>query len=226
LSSTVNADEMRGYRESAARMIKVLGMYGISDRVVLDAVSRVPRHLFIPEEHRFQADPYGDHPCPIGHGQTISQPFIVAYMTSMLGVKPGLRVLEVGTGCGYQTAVLLELEARVYSIELVPDLSEHSVGTLSALGYSGFRAAVGDGFKGWPSEQPFDRIIVSCAPVNIPETLVEQLADPGVMVLPVGPSHNQRLVRVKKEEGRVTVVEDIPVRFVPMISGGRLSDPS
>ena len=222
----MNADEMRGYRESAARMIQVLGMYGLSDRDVLAAVSRVPRHLFIPEEHRFHSDPYGDHPCPIGHGQTISQPFIVAYMTSMLAVKPGLRVLEVGTGCGYQTAVLLEMEARVWSIELVPDLSEHSAGILSALGYSGFRVRVGDGFKGWPSEQPFDRIIVSCAPVGIPEKLVEQLADPGVLVLPVGPSHSQRLVRVEKEEGRVTVVEDIPVRFVPMISGGRSPDPS
>ena len=200
-------------------MVRVLRGYGIDDESVIGAMSRVPRHLFIPRDHRADCDPYGDHPCPIGHGQTISQPFIVAYMVSGLGILPGMRVLEVGIGCGYQAAVLVELGVQVYGMDIIAELAEGADRTLASLGYSGFRVRTGDGFAGWPDEAPFDRIIVSCAPDRVPDALVEQLADPGLMILPVGFSWEQRLVRVRKQQGRLTFIEDLPVRFVPMVSG-------
>ncbi len=206
--------------EEAARTVRVLRMYGLRDDRVIDAVSRVPRHLFIPGEFRETADPYGDHPCPIGHGQTISQPFVVAYMVSGLRVEPGMRVLEVGSGCGYAAAVLLELGAEVFGIEAVPDLETHSERVLASLGYSGFHGLAGDGSLGWPGGGPFDRILVSCAPETVPKALVEQLADSGRMILPVGPLFDQRLVVLEKSSKGVTMTEDLPVRFVPMTGSG------
>lgn len=203
-------------------MIRVLRSYGITDPEVMGAMARVPRHLFIPEECRHLADPYGDHPCPIGKGQTISQPFIVAYMVSMLGVRPATRVLEIGTGCGYQTAVLLEMGARVFSIEVHESLSSRAVEVLRSLGYSGYRVRVGDGYEGWPEQEPFPRIVVSCAPESVPERLLEQLADPGIMVLPVGRLFGQKIVRVEKSDGEVRVSSGIPVRFVPMVPGKKV----
>ena len=203
------------------QMVRVLRWYGIADVPVLDAMARVPRHLFIPAGHRYDFDPYGDHPCPIGHGQTISQPFIVAHMTVLLSVSPGMRVLEVGTGCGYQAAVLLELGAAVRGLELVPELAEHAAGTLSSLGYSGFSVAAGDGYRGWPEGGPFDRIMVSCAPERVPEALLQQLSDKGRMVLPLGPMNSQRLVVIRKSGEGTSMTEDIPVRFVPMVPGRR-----
>lgn len=205
--------------DRAKAMTRVLRWYGITDEPVLEAMARVPRHMFIPDTHSHDCDPYGDHPCPIGHGQTISQPFIVAHMTVLLSVKPGMRVLEVGTGCGYQAAVLLELGASVFGIELVRELSEHGARTLASLGYSGFRLMTGDGFGGWPEGGPFDRIIVSCAPERVPAVLVDQLSETGRMVLPVGPLHSQKLVVVQRDRGRSSFTPDLPVRFVPMVPG-------
>jgi len=201
-------------------MLRVLRMHGLTDDRVMKAVSRVPRHLFIPGGLQGMADPYGDHPCPIGHGQTISQPFVVAYMVSGLGIEPGMRVLEVGSGCGYAAAVLLELGAEVFGMEAVPDLKDHSERVLASLGYSGFHVITGDGSLGWPGGGPFDRILVSCAPETIPRALVEQMAAPGRMILPLGPSYDQRLVVVDKSSSGVTVKDDLPVRFVPMTGAG------
>ena len=210
---------MEDYARDIAGMLEVLRMYGIDDKNVLQAMERVPRHAFIPEEYLQGMNPYADHPCPIGHGQTISQPFIVAKMVSMLRITPGTTVLEVGTGCGYQTAVLLEMGARVRGLEVVPELAEHGERMLKALGYSGFRIRHADGYLGWPEEAPFPRILVSCAPLTIPEALLEQLADPGVLVLPVGSAYSQQLVRVERTDGRLSLQRDIPVRFVPMVEG-------
>ncbi len=211
------SEELSAFRASVDSMLRTLQRYGIQGGPVLDAMARVPRHLFIPGEFRVTCDPYGDHPCPIGHGQTISQPFIVAYMAGLLGVSPGMRVLEVGTGCGYLTAVLLEMGVAVFGMEIIDSFAGHASRTLRSLGYSGFRIATGDGFSGWPGEESFHGIIVSCAPRFIPETLVKQLGDPGRMVIPVGPPDDQRIVIVERRGGRITQARDIPVRFVPMV---------
>jgi protein-L-isoaspartate(D-aspartate) O-methyltransferase len=200
-------------------MISQLKRYGIKDPRVLDAMGAVRRHVFIPDAARGQSDPYGDHPCPIGHGQTISQPYIVAHMTECLAVRPGERVLEVGTGSGYQAAILAELGARVYSVEIVPELAEHARAALAAEGYGeSVSVLTGDGYKGRPEHAPYDAIIVTCAPESVPRALVEQLAEGGRMILPVGEG-SQRLVILRKREGRIVRQDDIPVRFVPMVHG-------
>lgn len=199
-------------------MLRTLGRYGIPDGPVADAMARVPRHLFIPPGFRNTCDPYGDHPCPIGHGQTISQPFIVAYMAGLLGALPGMRVLEVGTGCGYMTAVLLEMGMTVFGIEMIGSFTELAGSTLRSLGYSGFHIVTGDGASGWPGNETFDGIVVSCAPRSIPRTLVDQLADGGRMVVPVGPPEDQRIFLVDRRGERTYQTPDIPVRFVPMVS--------
>jgi protein-L-isoaspartate(D-aspartate) O-methyltransferase len=211
------SEELSAFTASIDSMLRTLQRYGITDRPVLDAMARVPRHLFIPCEFRNTCDPYGDHPCPIGHGQTVSQPFIVAYMAGLLGVAPGMRVLEVGTGCGYLTAVLLEMGAAVFGMEIIDSFAVHASRTLRSLGYSGFRIATGDGSAGWPGEESFQGIIVSCAPRFIPEPLVKQLGDPGRMVIPVGPPDDQRILIVDRSGGRAVQTRDIPVRFVPMV---------
>jgi protein-L-isoaspartate(D-aspartate) O-methyltransferase len=164
---------------------------GIQDRRVLDAMSRVERHRFVPEGHLVNA--YGDFPVPIGHEQTLSQPYIVALMTEALALQGGEKILEVGTGSGYQTAVLAELAREVYTIELVPELSAAARRTLDDLGYRNVHYRVGDGRLGWPDQAPFDGILVAAAPVEMPLGLRDQLSESGRMVLPVGPSAEQNL---------------------------------
>lgn len=201
-----------------AQMVRQIQAYGVADRRVLDAMATVRRHLYIPEDYRSKGTAYGDHPCPIGHKQTISQPYIVAYMTGKMRIQPGEKVLEIGTGSGYQAAVLAELGAQVYSIEIVRPLAEHARRVLKAEGYGAIRVLAGDGYKGWPEHAPFDVVIVTCAPADIPEALVEQLAENGRMILPLGTGY-QRLVILRKSKGRVHKEEDLPVRFVPMVKG-------
>jgi len=177
----------------------------------------VKRHRFIPDAYR-RANAYGDHPCPIGHNQTISQPFIVAYMTWKMDLKPGEKVLEIGTGSGYQAAILAELGTEVYSIEIIPELAEHAKKVLKREGYESIRLLEGDGYKGWPEHAPFDAVIVTCAPANVPQALVDQLREGGRMIVPVG-RFNQRLVILRKRKGRIVQENDLAVRFVPMVKG-------
>jgi protein-L-isoaspartate(D-aspartate) O-methyltransferase len=205
------------WRDDRARMVRQLEADGIKDEKVLAAMNSVPRHCFIPEEYRDTFDPYGDHPGPIGYGQTISQPFIVAYMTEKLNLKPEEKVLEIGTGSGYQAAVLAALGARVYSIEIIPELASHADKVLSAEGYENVHILAGDGYKGWPEQAPFDAVIVTCAPEKIPRALLNQLKEGGRMILPLGARFRQRLVICRKRDGKVVVEEDLPVRFVPMV---------
>lgn len=186
----------------------------ITDRRVLDAMRRVPRHEFVPPEHRGGA--YADHPLPIGHGQTISQPFIVAFMTAQLQARPGDRVLEIGTGSGYQAAVLASLVHEVYSIEIVEPLAKEAAATLQRLNVTNVHVKAGDGYLGWPEAAPFDAIIVTCAPDHIPAPLTEQLKESGRMIIPVGPQFDQELYLLEKRAGVVRRMAVLPVRFVPM----------
>ena len=214
----MNAHE-EALEETRAEMVGLLRHhYRIRDERVLAAMEKIPRHLFIPEPFRDHRNAYGDHPCPIGFGQTVSQPFIVAYMTQTLGVQPDEKILEIGTGSGYQAAVLAELGARVYTIEIVPELAAHAETVLEEQGHHNVEVRCGDGYQGWPEHAPFDVIIGTCAPEEVPPVLVEQLAEGGRMMLPVG-GWAQRLVILRKREGRVILEEDIAVRFVPMVRG-------
>jgi protein-L-isoaspartate(D-aspartate) O-methyltransferase len=190
---------------------------GIRNPRVLDAMNRVPRHEFVPEAARGQA--YADAPLPIGHGQTISQPFIVAFMTEQLDPQPADRVLEIGTGSGYQAAVLSLLVKEVFTIEIVEPLARRAAADLARLGYSNVHVRVGDGHEGWPEEAPFDAIIVTCAPATVPVALLDQLKDGGRMVLPVGDRTSQELVVFEKRGTDVLCREVLPVRFVPMTGG-------
>lgn len=188
---------------------------GIRDPRVLEAMRKVPRHLFVPLEYRDAA--YEDRPLPIGEGQTISQPYIVALMTEALELKGDEKVLEIGTGSGYQAAILAELAREVYTVELEPSLAQRAAETLRRLGYTNVHVAVRDGFYGWPEEAPFDRIILTCAAPRIPEPLVEQLKDGGKMVLPLGEDHlSQVLVLVEKRGEELIQKEITGVVFVPM----------
>jgi protein-L-isoaspartate(D-aspartate) O-methyltransferase len=198
------------------RMVSVLRAYGIKDKAVLAAMANVRRHMYIPMEFRWRCNPYGDHPCPIGHGQTISQPYIVAYMTERMKIKTGEKVLEIGTGSGYQAAILAELGAGVYSIEIVAELADHAKKVLKDEGYGKVKLLRGDGYKGWPRHAPFDVIIVTCAPENVPKKLVEQLKEGGRMILPLG-KYFQRLVILRKKKGKIIRENDLSVRFVPMV---------
>ncbi len=197
-------------------MVQQLRDYGIKDNNVLRAMGIVRRHMFIPESLRKMETAYGDHPYPIGYDQTISQPYIVAYMTEKLELQPGRKVLEIGTGSGYQAALLAECGADVYSIEIIPKLAEHARKALKSEGYDKVRVLTGDGYNGWPEYAPFDAIIVTCAPEDVPQTLREQLAEGGRMIVPVG-KWVQRLVIFEKKEGRILQMDDLPVRFVPMV---------
>jgi len=202
--------------EERRAMVMHLRRLGITDDAILEAMQRVHRHRFIPAAFRGSGD-YGDHPCPIGHGQTISQPYIVAYMTQRLRAKPGLKVLEIGTGSGYQAAVLAELGAEVWSIEIVPALAAHARAVLDAEGFREVRTRLGDGHAGWPEAAPFDAIIVTCAPTGVPPELIRQLRHDGRMVLPIGLPDDQRLLTLRKEGDRLVPEDDIGVRFVPMV---------
>ena len=186
----------------------------VRDARVLATLARVPRELFVPEAARHEA--YEDHPVPIGHGQTISQPYIVAYMTEALRLQPSHRVLEIGTGCGYQTAVLAELAREVFSVELIPALATEARARLAGLGYRNVHIQVGDGHDGWPEHAPYDRILVAAAADSVPAALVEQLADTGILVIPVG-AWNQELRILQKHGPRVDLLGTLGVRFVPLI---------
>jgi protein-L-isoaspartate(D-aspartate) O-methyltransferase len=187
---------------------------GVRDPRVLDAMMRVPRHLFVPPDYR--ADAYEDHPVAIGFGQTISQPYIVGFMTDALQLQPSHRVLEIGTGSGYQTAVLAEIAAEVYSIEVIDALAESARRTLEALNYHNVRVRTGDGYAGWPEQAPYDRIVGAAAPEQVPPALLDQLADEGILALPVGVS-NQELQVLRRSGDRFETLATLPVRFVPMV---------
>ena len=186
---------------------------GVRDDRVLEAMRRVPRHEFVPPAQVSNA--YEDSPLPIGLGQTISQPYIVGYMTEQLQVTPKSKVLEIGTGSGYQAAVLGELVDEVYTIEIVPELAQRSRATLERLGYENVHVRAGDGYQGWPEAAPFDRIIVTAAPDHVPQPLVNQLAVGGRMILPVGDYYQQMTIITKTPRG-VIQQRTIDVVFVPM----------
>jgi protein-L-isoaspartate(D-aspartate) O-methyltransferase len=195
------------------------GRRSIAD-AVLRALQRVPRHEFVPPLERPFA--YDNRPLAIGHGQTISQPYIVAIMTDLLDIEPGDKVLEIGTGCGYQAAVLAELAGRVITLEVVPELARHARDRLARLGYRNVDVRVGDGFAGCPDEAPFDGIIVTAAPIDFPPALVQQLKPNGRLVIPIGPrGETQMLYRcVKLPDGTLLQERKLPVAFVPMVQGG------
>ncbi|MBU1155888.1 MAG: protein-L-isoaspartate(D-aspartate) O-methyltransferase [Proteobacteria bacterium] len=202
-------------RQMVARQ---LAARDINDQRVLAAMGRVPRHEFVPTQMRGQA--YNDHPLPIGQGQTISQPYIVAFMSQAVRVKPGDKVLEIGTGSGYQAAVLAAMGAKVYSVEIIPDLAAQAEARLKRLGYT-VRVKVGDGNFGWPQEAPFDAILVTAAAKRIPPKLVEQLKPGGRMILPVGqePWAEELVLVVKDAQGKVSQHSLMAVRFVPLVGG-------
>ncbi len=189
---------------------------GVTDERVLQAMENVPRHLFVPEDQRDAA--YGDYPLPIGFGQTISQPYVVAMMTELLELAEGDRVLEVGTGSGYQAAVLAELpDVEVYTVEIIPELAEKAKETLESLGYTNVHLKQGDGYHGWPEHAPFDGIIVTAAPDHVPAPLKEQLAVGGRMVVPIGPRGGYQTLWkfVKQPDGELTAHNEGGVAFVP-----------
>ena len=192
---------------------------GINDSRVLAAMNKVPREEFIPVSKRSEA--YEDGPLPIGYGQTISQPYIVAFMTQQLQPKPSDHVLEVGTGSGYQAAILAELVAEVYSIEIVAPLAKDAEATLQRLGYKNVHVKVGDGYQGWPEYAPFDAIIVTCAPDEVPQPLIDQLKEGGRMIIPVGERFAQQLYLLEKKNGHLKESVTLPVRFVPMTREGK-----
>jgi len=205
-------DEFTGLRH---RMVESqIKDRGVHDSSVLEAMKKVPRHLFVPE--KYQSAAYQDRPLPIGEGQTISQPYIVGFMTAAISPDPEDVVLEIGTGSGYQAAVLAEIVKEVYTLEIVSKLGEDAKKRLNSLGYKNVHAKVADGYHGWEEHAPFDAIIVTAAAEEIPKPLVEQLADPGRMVIPVGPRFDvQYLVLVTKKKGKVKMQNLFAVRFVP-----------
>lgn len=209
---TYNGD----WRQDAQNMVeKQIHRRGVRDKEVLKVIMETPRHRFVVAEYISQA--YSDHPLPIGEGQTISQPYIVALMTELLEVDRTHSVLEIGTGSGYQAAILSPLAKWVYTIEIVKPLADRARGTLKNLGYANVTVMWGDGYKGWPEFAPFDRIIVTAAPPKIPSALVDQLKPGGKMVLPVGSIWQQLVVLTKTKSGEISKKSVIPVRFVPMV---------
>lgn len=211
---SAGSNEDAAWTEARRHMVKTqLAPRGIDDPKVLAAMMRVPRHRFVPESERPNA--YGDGPLPIGEGQTISQPYIVAYMTQALELEPGDRVLEVGTGSGYQTAVLAELAREVDSIEILPDLARHAELLLMELGYTNVHVRTDDAYLGWPERSPFDAIVVTAAPPHVPQPLIDQLRVGGRLVIPVG-SWDQEMVIITRTETAVLTRRTIGVRFVPM----------
>ncbi len=188
---------------------------GIKDEKVIGAMLKVERHLFVPQAYRAEA--YEDYPLPIGEGQTISQPYIVAFMTEALDLGKKDKVLEIGTGSGYQAAILAEICDSVFTIEIYRSLGLSAIKTLDELGYTNVFVKIGDGYEGWAEHSPYDAIIVTCSPTHVPEMLESQLAENGRMIIPVGGSYTQELVLMEKQDGKLKKKEVLPVRFVPMI---------
>ncbi len=209
-------DEEEYFRQLRQEMVRTqIAERGVRDPRVLEAMLRVPRHLFVPEDLRHRA--YEDTPLPIGEGQTISQPYMVAWMTELLGVEEGDRVLEIGTGSGYQAAVLCELAGEVFSVEKNPVLAREAEERLRSLGYANVRVRVGDGTLGWSEEAPFDGIVVTAGAPSVPQPLLEQLAEGGRLVIPVGSATMQMLTVVRKEDGTFRTTEEGTCIFVPLV---------
>ena len=213
-SSAENPDE---YTRLCEQMVKrQIIARGVKNEQVISAMLTVPRHLFVPESNRSMA--YNDTPLPIGEGQTISQPYIVAFMTEVLDLKPDDRVLEIGTGSGYQAAILAEIAHDVYTIEIIPVIGNRASKLLDEMGYTNIHIKIDDGYKGWPEEAPFDAVIVTCAPDKIPQSLIDQLREGGRIIIPVGSQYSaQHLIKGIKEKGRLITENVLPVRFVPMV---------
>ncbi|MGC9347065.1 MAG: protein-L-isoaspartate(D-aspartate) O-methyltransferase [Anaerolineae bacterium] len=214
----------RFVEERMTMVDQTIAARGVDDPDVLEAMRSAPRHRFVSEQYVDSA--YGDHPLPIGYGQTISQPYMVAWMTELLELEPGEKVLEIGTGSGYQAAVLAELDGvEVYTIEIVPDLAEQAQERLEELGYTDVQAKQGDGYYGWPEHAPYDAIVVTAAPDHLPQPLVEQLAEGGSLVIPMGPPGGyQELWRFEKEDGELQARSLGGVMFVPFTGEGIRGD--
>jgi protein-L-isoaspartate(D-aspartate) O-methyltransferase len=221
VQAAAQTDERR-YAAARERLVtEDLVPQGIHDSLTLEAMRTVPRHEFVPEEQRPRA--YDDTPLSIGHGQTISQPAVVAFMTQAVRPRPGLRVLEVGTGSGYQAAVLAATGARVWTIEIFRALADQARSRLARLGYRDVRVRHGDGYAGWPEAAPFDAVVVTAGADSIPPALIEQLGPGGRLIMPVGdPYVDQQLVLLEKDSaGRIASRSLLPVRFVPLLRGVR-----
>lgn len=207
--------QMDHYKSKREQMVKTqIIARGITNPRVLEAMSKVERHKLVPQNMREYA--YEDRPLPIGGGQTISQPYIVAYMSALLQPKPEMKILEIGTGSGYQAAVLAEIVREVYTIEIVAELGIRSEKALKEMGYENIWVKIGDGYQGWPEEGPFDGIIVTAAAEKIPQPLITQLKEGGRLIIPVGPNNEtQELMLVEKTKGKTKISKMLPVRFVP-----------
>jgi len=213
----VTSQESEYARDRDRMVLEQLVDRGIKDRRVIKAMQRVERHRFVPEEYRSVA--YGDHHLHIGYEQTISQPYVVAFMTEVLQLKPTDRVLEIGTGSGYQSAILAEICDSVFTIEIAPELAHRAKNLLEQLGYKSIQVKHGDVYQGWPEKAPFDAIIVTCSPTKIPQPLKSQLKEGGRMIIPVGyPETGQELYLIRKENERLIEKAVLPVRFVPMVN--------
>ncbi len=217
-ATPLSKDEER-FRLIRERMVETqIERRDLGDPLVMAAMRTVPRHIFVPGPYQSRA--YADTPLPIGYGQTISQPYIVALMTALLEVEPGDRILEVGTGSGYQAAVLAEIGAEVYSIEIIPELAEEARPRLEFLGYANVETRVGDGYFGWEEHAPFDGIIVTAAPDHVPPALLRQLRPSGRMIVPVGPQGSmQTLWLIRQRDGEWVSFNQGPVLFVPLVGG-------
>ncbi len=218
-NTTESKNPQDPYLRQREEMVRLQLKYrGISDPKILEAFSKVPRDAFVPAEYRRYS--YADQPIPIGEGQTISQPYIVAYMTEVLQVRPNEKVLEIGTGSGYQAAILAELDVEVFSIEVNEILADRASTTLENLGYKKINLKTGDGYEGWEEHAPFDAILVTCSPASVPPKLREQLAEGGRMIIPVGMQNSvQYLYLLDKQKGIIRQKNVMPVRFVPMTDG-------
>lgn len=211
--TAVEQEAGQNYAAQRRQLVDQLKAQGINSREVLEAMLKVPRHEFVPASQQHRA--YQNRPLPIGHDQTISQPFIVGYMTEAASIARGEKVLEIGTGSGYQAAVLAELAKEVYTIEIIPELAEGARGVLGKLGYKNVQVRTGNGYEGWPEHAPFDAIVVTAAPDKVPQALVDQLAVNGKMVIPVGTTF-QEMVIITRDTSGVVEQRTIPVQFVPM----------
>jgi protein-L-isoaspartate(D-aspartate) O-methyltransferase len=216
-SFSMNGQDWTALREQMVRL--QIERRGVRNPAVLKVMRQVERHLFVPESLRRSA--YEDHPLPIGHGQTISQPYIVAAMTEMLDPKPEDRALEIGTGSGYQAAVLARLVKHVYTIEVVEPLGKQAQARLAELGCRNVTVRIGDGYEGWPEQAPFDKILLTAAPPDVPQKLIDQLKPGGRLVAPVGTGWQELVVIDKDASGRVRRRTEFPVMFVPMVPGKR-----